>query len=323
MGQLVAGEWLAEAERTIGPDGQFIRPQSRFRNWITSDGRAGPSGAGGFAAEPGRYHLYVSYACPWAHRALIYRSILGLKDSISISVVHPVNPVQSWEFSEFPGATEDHLNGKKYLHEIYTEVDPDYSGKVTVPVLWDKKTGTIVNNESSEIIRMIGLNSEKLGGRKNRLYRDDLAGEIEATNKNVYRVNNGVYRSGFAKSQEAYDAAVGDLFAALDLLETQLENSPYLVGDDVTECDWRLFTTAIRFDAVYVVHFKCSIRRYADYPNLNRHLHALIEHPGVKETIRMDHIRYHYFRTHLRINPNGIIPAGPHMDWEDDSEIPS
>lgn len=323
MGQMVAGQWLAEVERTIGPDGQFIRPQSRFRNWITADGKAGPSGTGGFAAEPGRYHLYVSYACPWAHRALIYRSILGLKESISISVVHPVNPVQSWEFSGFPGATEDHLNGKKYLHEIYTAVDPDYSGKVTVPVLWDKKTRTIVNNESSEIIRMIGLNAERLGGRKNRLYRDDLSHEIEETDAIVYRVNNGVYRSGFAKSQTAYDAAVGDLFAALDQLEKQLDGRSYLVGEAITECDWRLFTTALRFDPVYFVHFKCSVRRYADYPDLDRHLRRLIDHPGVKETIRMDHIRYHYFRTHLRINPNGIIPAGPRMDWEDDSEIPS
>jgi putative glutathione S-transferase len=323
MGQMVAGQWLAEVERTIGPDGQFIRPQSRFRNWITADGKAGPSGTGGFAAEPGRYHLYVSYACPWAHRALIYRSILGLKESISISVVHPVNPVQSWEFSGFPGATEDHLNGKKYLHEIYTAVDPDYSGKVTVPVLWDKKTRTIVNNESSEIIRMIGLNAERLGGRKNRLYRDDLSHEIEETDAIVYRVNNGVYRSGFAKSQTAYDAAVGDLFAALDQLEKQLDGRSYLVGEAITECDWRLFTTALRFDPVYFVHFKCSVRRYADYPDLDRHLRRLVGHPGVKETIRMDHIRYHYFRTHLRINPNGIIPAGPRMDWEDDSEIPS
>jgi putative glutathione S-transferase len=323
MGQMVAGQWLAEVERTIGPDGQFIRPQSRFRNWITADGKAGPSGTGGFAAEPGRYHLYVSYACPWAHRALIYRSILGLKGSISISVVHPVNPVQSWEFSGFPGATEDHLNGKKYLHEIYTAVDPDYSGKVTVPVLWDKKTRTIVNNESSEIIRMIGLNAERLGGRKNRLYRDDLSHEIEETDAIVYRVNNGVYRSGFAKSQTAYDAAVGDLFAALDQLEKQLDGRSYLVGEAITECDWRLFTTALRFDPVYFVHFKCSVRRYADYPDLDRHLRRLVGHPGVKETIRMDHIRYHYFRTHLRINPNGIIPAGPRMDWEDDSEIPS
>jgi putative glutathione S-transferase len=323
MGQMVAGQWLAEVERTIGPDGQFIRPQSRFRNWITADGSPGSSGVGGFAAEPGRYHLYASYACPWAHRALIYRSILGLKESISISVVHPVNPVQSWEFSEFPGATDDHVNGKKYLHEIYTAVDAGYSGKVTVPVLWDKKSGTIVNNESSEIIRMIGLNAERLGGQKNRLYSDDLAKEIEETNAIVYRVNNGVYRSGFAKSQTAYDAAVGDLFAALDHLEEQLDGRSYLVGEAITECDWRLFTTALRFDPVYFVHFKCSVRRYADYRNLDRHLRRLIDHPGVKETIRMDHIRYHYFRTHLRINPNGIIPAGPRMDWEDDREIPS
>ncbi len=280
MGQMVAGKWLAEVDRTTGDGGQFVRPQSRFRSWITSDGSPGPSGVGGFAAESGRYHLYVSYACPWAHRTLIYRSILGLDEAVTVSVVHPVNIVQGWEFSGFPGATDDQINGKRYLHQIYTEVEPDYSGKVTVPVLWDKRQRTIVNNELADIIRMLGLNSVRLGGRANDFYRADRADEIESTNETVYAVNNGVYRTGFAKSQEAYDAAVGKLFDALDTLERRLDKSPYLVGDAVSECDWRLFTSAIRFDMIYYIHFKCSVRRYADYPNLQRHMLKLLDYPG-------------------------------------------
>jgi glutathionyl-hydroquinone reductase len=316
MGQMIEGEWRADTDRPSGPSGQFVRQPSQFRNWITPDGAPGPSGVGGFAAEPDRYQLYVSYACPWAHRALIFRKVLRLEATISVSVVHPVNNVEGWEFSEFPGSTPDHVNGFRFLHQIYTKVRPDYTGRVLVPVLWDKQTGTIVSNESSEIIRMIGQNAQLLGGIESSFYPPAAAAEIEAVNETVYMVNNGVYRTGFARSQEAYDEAAARLFGALEALEARLSRSSYLVGDAVTETDWRLFTSAIRFDPVYYVHFKCSRRRYADFPNLSRHLEALRRYPGVAETVRLDHIRHHYFRSHRRINPYGIIPLGPVMEWE-------
>jgi len=317
MGMLVEGVWQSDADsKEIATGGQFVRKPSSFRSWITADGAAGPSGTGGFEAEPNRYHLYVSYACPWAHRALIYRKILKLEDSISVSIVHPVNIVEGWEFTEFPGATVDAVNGAKYLHEIYTRADPLYTGKVLVPVLWDKKTGTIVNNESSEIIRMFGLNSVQLGGIECDLYPQSASGEIDAVNEIVYMANNGVYRTGFAKTQDAYEEAAARLFGALEILEGRLGESTYLVGDAITESDWRLFTTAIRFDPVYYVHFKCSLKRYVDFPYLNKHLQTLREYPGVDSTIRLDHIRHHYFRSQLRVNPYGIVPVGPIMDWE-------
>jgi glutathionyl-hydroquinone reductase len=317
MGLLVEGKWHNEEPKQTGSGGQFVRKASAFRNWITPDGAAGPSGVDGFKAEPNRYHLYVSYACPWAHRALIYRSILKLEDSLSVSVVHPVNIVEGWEFGGFPGATLDEVNAKTYLHQVYTMVDPTYSGRALVPVLWDKVNKTIVNNESSEIIRMIGLNSEQMGGIHCDLYPEAARAEIDEVNDTVYRVNNGVYRTGFARSQEAYDEASARLFGALEALEERLHGSAYLNGDAITESDFRLFTTAIRFDPVYFVHFKCSLKRYSDFPNLNRHVDAVRNYPGVGPTVRLDHIRHHYFRSHLRINPYGIIPIGPHMGWED------
>jgi putative glutathione S-transferase len=316
MGSMIDGKWNSENQPPANSSGQFVRQPSQFRNWITSDGAPGPSGEGGFLAEPGRYHLYVSYACPWAHRALIFRSILKLENSISVSVVHPVNIVEGWEFSEFPGATGDQINGFTYLHQVYTSVKPDYTGRVLVPVLWDKKNNTIVNNESSEIIRMIGENARQLGGVESNFYPQAAASEIDDVNDTVYMVNNGVYRTGFSRSQEAYDEAAARLFGALDVLEGRLEKSAYLVGDEITESDWRLFTTAIRFDPVYYVHFKCSKKKYGEYPNLARHLEALRTYPGVMDTVWMDHIRVHYFRSHLRINPYGVIPIGPIMDWE-------
>lgn len=316
MGSMIDGKWSSKPEPPSGPGGQFVRKPSQFRNWITADGAAGPSGEGGFVAEPNRYHLYVSYACPWAHRALIFRKLLRLEETISISVVHPVNNVEGWEFSDFPGATEDHVNGYKFLHQVYTSVNPDYTGRVLVPVLWDKKTGTIVSNESSEVIRMIGQNARQLGGVESNFYPPSAATEIDDVNETVYMVNNGVYRTGFARSQDAYDEAAARLFGALDALEKRLETSTYLVGEAITESDWRLFTTAIRFDPVYYVHFKCSKKRYADFPSLSRHLQALRTYPGVSDTIRLDHIRHHYFRSHRHINPFGIIPIGPVMDWE-------
>jgi putative glutathione S-transferase len=316
MGSMIEGKWSSETERPSGPGGQFVRQPSQFRNWVTADGAAGPSGVGGFVAEPNRYHLYVSYACPWAHRALIFRKILKLEDTVGVSVVHPVNNVEGWEFSEFPGATPDEVNGFKFLHQVYTSVKPDYTGRVLVPVLWDKKTATIVNNESSEIIRMLGENARQLGGIESNFYPRSAADEIDEVNETVYMVNNGVYRTGFARSQEAYDEAAARMFGALETLEARLDGSTYLVGEEITESDWRLFTTAIRFDPVYYVHFKCSRKHYADYPNLGRHLETLRTYPGVADTIRLDHIRHHYFRSHLRINPYGIIPLGPVMDWE-------
>ena len=317
MGMLIEGRWQSQdPPKDSRADGHFIRRQSRFRNWITADGSPGPSGDGGFLPEAGRYHLYVSYACPWAHRTLLYRSLLGLQDAVGVSVVHPVNIVEGWEFSGFPGATPDAINGATYLHEVYTQAEPGYSGRVSVPVLWDRKKNTIVNNESSEIIRMIGANAVALGGVENAYFRDELADEIERVNETVYAVNNGVYRCGFAKSQEAYDVAAANLFDALDALERRLDGSDYLLGDAVTEPDWRLLPSALRFDPVYVVHFKCSRRLYAEYPNLRRHMMRLVEHPGVKETIHLDHIRHHYFRSHLHINPHGIIPVGPRLSLE-------
>jgi putative glutathione S-transferase len=322
MGMMVEGAWRSDVDHLVAPDGSFVRPASTFRNWITADGSPGPSGApasngeAGFKAEPGRYHLYVSYACPWAHRTLLYRALLGLEESIGVSVVHPVNIVEGWDFADFPGATGDRLGGARYLHEVYARSVPDYSGRVSVPVLWDERTGRIVNNESSEIIRMIGANSEALGGRPCPYFPAALAAEIEHINAIVYDVNNGVYRTGFAKSQEAYDAAAGKLFGALDALEARLAGSEFLLGDEITESDWRLLPTAIRFDPVYVVHFKCSRKLYAEYPNLQRHMMRLIEEPGVRATIHLDHIRHHYFRSHLHINPRGIIPVGPKAAWE-------
>jgi len=316
MGLLVDGKWHNEEPKQSGSGGQFIRKASAFRNWITPDGTAGPTGIDGFAAEPNRYHLYVSFACPWAHRALIYRSILKLENSLSVSVVNPVNIIEGWEFTEFPGSTKDQVNGTEYLHEVYTMVDPTYTGRALVPVLWDKVNKTIVNNESSEIIRMIGLNSVQLGGIHCDFYPEAARAEIDEVNDLVYMVNNGVYRTGFAQSQVAYDEASAKLFGALESLEKRLERSAYLVGEAAKEPDFRLFTTAIRFDPVYFVHFKCSLKRYSDFPNLSRHLKALREYPGVDPTIRLDHIRHHYFRSHIRINPLGIIPIGPRLDWE-------
>lgn len=313
MGALVDGVWSNDGHQTTGAGGQFVRPKSSFRHWLSADG-AGE--AGRFPAEPGRYHLYVSYACPWAHRTLLYRTLLGLEDALSVSVVHPVNIVEGWSFEAFPGSTPDPNLGAHYLHEIYTAADPSYSGRVSVPVLWDKQRQTIVNNESADIIRMIGDCSVALGGVENPYRPPPLADEIDAINEVVYDVNNGVYRTGFAKSQEAYDAAEGKLFGALDALEARLEGRPYLLGDAVTEADWRLLPTAVRFDPVYVVHFKCSRRLYRDYPRLQRHLERLLDFPGVMETVRLDHIRDHYFRSHLHINPHGIVPAGPRMAWE-------
>lgn len=314
MGQLVEGVWQQDVIRT--KDGRFMRPTTTFHNWITPDGGKGPSGEGGFVAEPGRYHLYVSLACPWAHRTLIFRKLKKLEDLISVSNVSPHMGEDGWTFNKSEGSTGDAINGKDKFYEIYLLADPHYSGRVTVPVLWDKKRKTIVNNESSEIIRMFNSAFNALTGVNTDYYPAALRGEIDRVNDLVYaNINNGVYRCGFATSQAAYEEAFRDLFAALDEVEARLSKHRYLAGDTLTEADWRLFTTLIRFDAVYVGHFKCNLRRIADYPNLSNYLRELYQVPGVAETVDIDQYKRHYYGSHLKINPTGIVPIGPELDF--------
>ena len=296
--------------------GEFVRSESGFRNWVTKDGSAGATGEAGFAAEPGRYHLYVSHACPWAHRTMIFRTLKGLEDVISVSVVHPLMPAESWVFGEYPGATEDHINHAHYLYENYLKVEPNFDGLVTVPVLWDKKQQTIVNNESSEIIRMLNSAFDAFANDDVDFYPKALRAEIDEINEPIYNnVNNGVYRSGFAKTQEAYNKAYDRLFNTMDALEEKLSKQRYLVGTQITEADWRLFTTLVRFDAVYYNHFKTNKKRLIDYPNLWGYTRELYQVPGVAETVNMDHIKYHYFASHRSINPTGVVPKGPEIDF--------
>ena len=313
MGYLQDGVWTEDKDRTKG--GHFIRPTSVFRNWITPDGAAGPSGDGGFKAEPGRYHLYVSLACPWAHRTLIFRALKKLDDVISVSVVHYFMGKDGWTFLAEDGATGDALYGSDLLHQIYTKADRNYSGRVTVPVLWDKQERTIVSNESSEIIRMLNSAFDEWGDASLDFYPQELRSEIDAVNDLVYpSINNGVYRAGFATTQQAYEEAFTELFSALDTLEDRLSSRRYLVGGRITEADWRLFTTLARFDPVYVGHFKCNLRRIADYPNLSNYFRDLFQIPGVAETVSMPHIKSHYYGSHETINPTGIVPVGPELD---------
>lgn len=304
-------DWLdAETE-----SGEFKRKESRFRNWITPDGSPGPGGEGGFPAQPGRYHLYVSYACPWAHRTLIFRKLKQLEDLISVSVVHPYMGPEGWNFDAWHGATGDTVNGHAFMHQVYTQADPRYSGIITVPVLWDKQRHTIVNNESAEIIRMFNSAFDAWGDASLDFYPEGLRGEIDAINAEVYeKVNNGVYRTGFAATQEVYEENFTRLFDMLDQLEELLSRQRYLVGKRVTEADWRLFVTLLRFDAVYVGHFKCNRRRIRDYPNLYQYLLELYQWPGVADTVHFDHIKYHYYFSHTEINPRQIVPLGPEQD---------
>lgn len=317
MGLLVDGVWHDAWYDTSRTGGRFVRSDAQYRNWITADGSPGPSGSGGFRAESGRYHLYVSLACPWAHRTLIYRALKGLTDHIGVSVVHPLMREHGWTFDDdFAGATGDRLYGLERLYELYLRAKPDYSGRVTVPVLWDRERETIVSNESADIIRMLDGAFAEVGARPGTFRPPELADRIHAINERVYhRINNGVYKAGFATSQEAYQEAVEELFAELDRLEQLLDGQRYLAGGRLTEADWRLFTTLARFDPVYVQHFKCNIRRIADYPNLSNYLRELYQVPGVAETLDLQHIRHHYFRSHPTINPYGIIPAGPTVDY--------
>ena len=316
MGMLVDGKWHDVWYSTKETGGRFQRDASRFRNWVTPDGAAGPSGEDGFKAEPGRYHLYVSYACPWAHRTLILRTLKKLEDVISFSVVHHFMGENGWTFLAEDGATGDALYGSDFLHQIYTRADPAYSGRVTVPVLWDKQRQTIVSNESAEIIRMLNSAFDEWGDATRDFYPKPLRAGIDAVNELVYpAINNGVYRAGFATTQAAYEEAFDALFAALDEMELRLSRGRYLLGDRMTEADWRLFTTLVRFDPVYVGHFKCNLRRIADYPNLSNYLRDLYQTPGVAETVNMHHIKSHYYGSHATINPTRIVPKGPDLDY--------
>ena len=317
MGLLIDGKWHDTFYDTKSTGGAFKRADAQFRNWITADGAAGPSGVGGFKAEPGRYHLYVSLACPWAHRALIFRVLKGLRELIDISVVHPDMLSNGWTFeTDDHGATGDTLFGSEFAHQIYTRADPGFSGRVTVPILWDKAQGTIVSNESSEIIRMFNSAFDGLTGNTDDYWPEKLRSEIEDTNLRIYNsVNNGVYKCGFATSQDAYDAAVGPLFDSFDWIESRLATHRYLMGDQITEADWRLFTTLIRFDPVYHLHFKCNRKRLVDYPNVWGFTRELYQWPGVSETVGMQHIVRHYHFSHDSINPHRIIPVNPVLDY--------
>jgi putative glutathione S-transferase len=314
-GEMIDGVWHTRFHNTKATGGRFQRGQPKYRNWVTPDGSAGPSGSAGFPAARGRYHLYVSLACPWAHRTAIFRKLKSLEDVISMTEVEPVMGDEGWQFG--PDADLDTLNGKQKLNEIYLIADPRYTGRVSVPVLWDKQQRTIVNNESSEIIRMLNSAFDAFTNERTDYYPAELRGEIDAINERVFMsVNNGVYRSGFASTQEAYEEAFLDLFATLDWLEDKLSRQRYLAGDRITEADWRLFTTLLRFDAVYYSHFKCNLRRIVDYPNLSNYLRELYQWPGVADTVNMDHIKRHYYASMLHLNPSGIVPLGPALDFE-------
>jgi putative glutathione S-transferase len=316
MGLLVDGVWRDRWYDTSG-DGRFKRQDSGFRNWVTPDGAGGPTGEGGFEAEPGRYHLYVSLACPWAHRTLIFRRLKCLETIVGLSVVHWHMGEEGWTFEPGPGVVPDPALGARVLHQLYTAAKPDCTGRVTVPVLWDLQRRTIVSNESSEILRMFNAAFDGVGALGGDLYPPDLREEIDRLNARIYEtVNNGVYRAGFATTQDAYEEAVRPLFETLDGLDERLADRRYLCGERITEADWRLFTTLVRFDPVYVGHFKCNLRRIADYPNLSGYLRDLYQQDGIADTVDMGHIKAHYYGSHPSINPTGIVPLGPALDLD-------
>jgi len=310
MPQLVNGIWQEEHYEPPRDDGRFDRQESQFRHWVTADGSSG------FPAQAGRYHLYVSLACPWAHRTLILRKLKGLEDVIGLSVVDPHMGDRGWYFSDGPGCIPDTVNGFDHAHQLYTRARPDYTGEVTIPVLWDKHTGTIVNNESADIVRMFNSAFDAFGNPDLDFYPEPLRADIDRINEFVYEdVNNGVYRTGFAENQEAYEEAFDQLFSALQTLDRRLGEQRYLVGDRITEADWRLFTTLVRFDAVYHLHFKCNLHRLVDYPDLWAYTRELYQVPGVSDTVNMDHIKRHYYTSHPFLNPSGLIPKGPELDF--------
>jgi putative glutathione S-transferase len=316
MGLLVEGRWHDAWYDTKATHGRFVRTEAQFRNWITRDGRAGPTGEGGFRAERGRYHLYVSFACPWAHRVLIYRKLKGLEEHLPLSAVNLYMGAEGWTFEAGPSVIPDAVNGARRLYEIYTLADPKYSGRVTIPFIWDKERTTIVSNESADIIRMLNDAFDEVGATDGDFYPAPLRAEIDALNALIYpNVNNGVYRAGFATTQEAYMEAARDLFATLDDLDARLATRRYLTGARVTEADWRLFTTLARFDAVYFGHFKCNVRRIVDYANLWSYVRDLYQTPGVAETVNVDYYKRHYYGSHKTINPHSIIPLGPSIDF--------
>ncbi|MEQ8484990.1 MAG: glutathione S-transferase family protein [Pseudomonadales bacterium] len=317
MGLLVDGKWVDRWYDTGSTGGRFERQQQAFRSWVTADGSAGPSGDGGFAAEPGRYHLYVSLACPWAHRTLILRALKGLEPHIGVSVVHWHMGEHGWTFADGPGVVADPLHGASHLYELYQRADPAFTGRVTVPVLWDKTREAIVNNESAEIVRMFNSAFDGVGAAPGDYYPEPLRQQIDAINQRVYEtLNNGVYRCGFATSQAAYDEAVYPLFETLDWLEDLLGRRRYLAGDALTEADVRLFTTLVRFDPVYHGHFKCNLRRLIDLPNLWAYTRELYQHPKIRPTVDFHHIRHHYYESHPKVNPSGVVPAGPVLDFD-------
>ena len=314
MGLLLNGAWQEDISRT--KEGRFIRPAPIFRNFVTRDGSPGPSGEGGFAAEAGRYHLYISLACPWAHRTLIFRALKKLESAVSVSITEPLYGKTGWEFGTARSGTSDTVNGKTTLAEIYLLADPRYTGRVSVPVLWDKKRRTIVNNESSEIIRMLNSAFDAFTDERTDYYPAQLRGEIDAVNDVIYtNINNGVYRAGFATSQEAYEEAAYGIFDTLDKIEERMSRQRFLTGRHLTEADWRLFTTLVRFDTVYYSHFKCNLWRIADYPNLWNYTRDLYQVPGVAETVSIDHIKRHYYGSQRQVNPTGIVPIGPQIDF--------
>jgi putative glutathione S-transferase len=317
MGLLVDGVWVDDShDKARFQGGRFVRPKTRYHNFVTSDGRPGPAGEAGFAAEPGRYHLYVSPACPWAHRTIILRRLKQLESAISLSTVSWHMGDEGWTFDRNEGSSGDEINGKSKLSEIYLLADSRYTGRVSVPVLWDKQRRTIVNNESSEIIRMLNSSFDAFTNAHTDYYPPELRDEIDRMNEMVYvNVNNGVYRTGFAATQEAYEEAFRALFKTLDELEQRLSRQRYLAGNRLTEADWRLFPTLIRFDAVYVGHFKCNLRRIADYPNLSNYVRDLYQVSGVAETVNINHIKRHYYISQRRLNPTGIVPLGPELDF--------
>jgi putative glutathione S-transferase len=319
MGLLIDGKWHDKWYDTDKTGGKFEREAARFRNWVTADGSPGPDGEGGFKAESGRYHLYVSMACPWAHRTLIFRKLKGLEKHISVSVVHPDMVENGWEFRPDSEQHRDHLHGFRFMHQVYTKAAPEYSGRVTVPTLWDKKKETIASNESAEIIRMFNSAFDGLEGVRTDLdfYPGELQEEIDTVNARVYdTVNNGVYKAGFATAQDKYEEAYNALFDSLDWLEERLSSQRYLVGGRLTEADWRLFTTLIRFDAVYYSHFKCNRQRISDFPALSSYVRDLYQVPGVAETVDIDQIKRHYYVSQRTINPTQIVPVGPELDFD-------
>ncbi len=317
MGMLIDGEWEQDSFDKRRAAGRFVRAASQFRSWITPDGAPGPTGTGGFKADGGRYHLYIGHACPWAHRTHIFLKLKGLEALISTSVVHWFMGKDGWTFEPAEGVVPDSVNGARAMYQIYQKADPEFTGRVTIPVLWDKHTNTIVNNESAEIIRMFNSAFDGCGAVAHDFYPEPLQTEIDTVNDRVYdTLNNGVYKAGFAMTQDAYDAAVIPLFETLDWLEARLADHRYLVGDTLTEADWRLFPTLVRFDPVYHGHFKCNLRKLTEYPNLWAYTKRLYKIPGVSDTVVLDHFKRHYYASHAVINPTRVVPAGPDISYD-------